>query len=148
MNHKRKSSIAILGVLSLLAMAIGSRSVFGRLGSNSDEAEGPARSSERSYTLPNTQGEVLALLLRLSMPRETTVTTKPRDESVDVVISGPKQVHDGVGPLVGLLQAEQLAKDERRMKEIKQRGQERFQRHLKEAEERVKESRRRGSRTE
>ena len=75
---------------------------------------------ERAYKLPRAQAEVLALLLRLDMPRDTSVKTDSKNAS-RIIISGPQAVHDGVAPLVNLLVNEQASRHEARAATSKER---------------------------
>ncbi|HEV3343781.1 MAG TPA: hypothetical protein VG125_25635, partial [Pirellulales bacterium] len=76
---------------------------------------------ERIYSLGTARGEALALLLRLDLPFDTSVTTReyaPRSPGIEVIVSAPKRVHDVVGPLVGLLVADAAAKDQAEARKI------------------------------
>lgn len=76
-----------------------------------ETAAGDRKPFERRYVLAKAQAEVLALLLRLDPPADTTIRTEADKEKrgVAVVISGPPKVHYAVAPLVALLAPKKVA---------------------------------------
>lgn len=72
----------------------------------------PADLHEQRYFLPYSQAEHLSLILRLNLPRNTTVRTEAAGMEVALIIKGPVAVHKGVAPFIALLQDEQTAQRE------------------------------------
>ena len=106
--------------LSFAAIAAGGPAVSPDAEPSAVAEDGRAEVFERAYKLPHAQAEVLALLLRLDMPRDTSVKTDSKNAS-RIVISGPQAVHDGIAPLVTLLVNEQASRNEARAAATKER---------------------------
>ena len=125
MSQRWKLRVAAPMAVLLSALAAAGVSATGTVDAKPlAEADKPY---EQTYSLGRARGEALAMLLRLDLPFDTSVTTReyaPRSPGIEVIVSAPKRVHDAVGPLVRLLVADTAAKDRTEAQKIHREAEE------------------------